>query len=183
MGKKMTLFDLGGQVAFLDRFTGDLAEFIFSDVTALIFVVDLINVSELSRAKYYFDLAIKRISKFSPGAKLYCFLHKIDLIDHSKITDIAENMKKYLIVNIKLPIVFFETTVFTDSIFNAVGRIFGEASGATDVTKELEKFTKENHDVIVSAQLFAENNVPLFGSEGFSHVKPHQTRLKVALKI
>lgn len=176
MGKQLTLFDLGGQVAFLDRFTGDLAEFIFSDVAALIFVVDVINVAELSRAKYYFDLAIKRITSFSPSAKLYCFLHKIDLINQAKIADISDNMKKYLMASVKNPIVFFETTVFTDSIFSSVGKIFGEASGATDITKELEKFVKENNDVIVSAQLFSENNVPLFGSESFSHIKPHQTR-------
>ena len=39
-GKTLTIFDLGGQKGFLDRFIGELAGFIFSKVKIMIFVVD-----------------------------------------------------------------------------------------------------------------------------------------------
>ncbi|MFX1514514.1 MAG: ADP-ribosylation factor-like protein, partial [Promethearchaeota archaeon] len=70
-GTSVTFFDLGGQVAFLDRFTGELASFIFSEVSAFIFVIDTIQVGDLSRAKYYFELALTKLKDFSPSALCY----------------------------------------------------------------------------------------------------------------
>jgi GTPase SAR1 family protein len=54
---RIDIFDLGGQKSFQDRFTGELSEYIFSDVSSFIFVVDSVEIKMLSRAKYYFDLS------------------------------------------------------------------------------------------------------------------------------
>ena len=47
LGKELTVFDLGGQQSFIDRFTGSLAEFIFSEVRAFVFIIDVSKFEEI----------------------------------------------------------------------------------------------------------------------------------------
>ncbi|MHA2294580.1 MAG: ADP-ribosylation factor-like protein [Candidatus Hodarchaeales archaeon] len=177
LGKSVEIFDLGGQVAFLDRFTGELAEFIFSDVKSLIFVLDTVNVSELSRAKYYLDLAAKQIDKHSPTAPTHLLLHKTDLINPNKLDEITMSMKSYLTTGLKRPIAFYTTTVFSDSIFNAFAQILGEVTGTRETTgTKVEKFIKDNPGVGM-VQLFSDRGVPLVGtSSDFYNVSLDQIR-------
>ena len=53
----------------------------FSSVVALIWVVDVSAEDELSRSKFYFDLALENLRQNSPDAQVFCFLHKSDLRD------------------------------------------------------------------------------------------------------
>ena len=39
-GRDLVIYDLGCQTAFLDRFTGELSEFIFQNTVVLIYVID-----------------------------------------------------------------------------------------------------------------------------------------------
>ena len=64
----ITFFDLGGNTAFLDRFTGELSEFIFRGVATLVYVVDSIEMRDFSRVKYYLDRCMERIDQYSPEA-------------------------------------------------------------------------------------------------------------------
>ncbi len=177
LGKKLTIFDLGGQVAFLDRFTGELAEFIFSNVKTLVFVIDTVNVSELTRAKYYMDLAMKQLSHFSPTASTFVLLHKMDLISPDKKEEITMSMKNYLKGDIKHSLSFFETSVFSESIFNAFKSIIG---GPEAVPEELSgilgKFAKENIDTIQTIQFFKETGSPIFAPDQFAHVSVSQAK-------
>ncbi|MFX0206669.1 MAG: ADP-ribosylation factor-like protein, partial [Candidatus Hodarchaeota archaeon] len=94
-GKTLTVFDLGGQKAFLDRFMGELAEYIFTNVNTLIFIVDIVEISKLSLSKYYLDLTVDRLNRYSPNASIYVFLHKIDLLIQNKMQDFCNDIKKY----------------------------------------------------------------------------------------
>ena len=76
LGIEFTLFNLGGQTAFLDRFIGELSEFIFSGVVSFIFSVDALEIKKLPKAKYYFDLALKKLTQYSPSASVFLFIHK-----------------------------------------------------------------------------------------------------------
>lgn len=67
------IFDCGGQENFISVFVGDQAEFIFSDVIVLIWVVDVSNMDQISTSKFYFDHALKRLNQYSPEAEIYVF--------------------------------------------------------------------------------------------------------------
>ena len=166
LGKKISIFDLGGQVSFLDRFTGELAEFVFSNVKCLIFVVDITKFEEISRAKYYLDLCFKNIDKFSPDAYKYVFIHKSDLVKSDKLATIANNLKDFLIGNYKGKIEFYITTIYEESIFKAMGDVYAKVSGAYQTLDPiLDQFVKKNPGIVKIGQIFTKEGTPLTKSE------------------
>jgi len=126
---EITFFDLGGATAFLDRFTGELSEFIFSGVKVLIFVLDSLKIPEISRAKYYFDLCLKNIEQYSPEASVVIFQHKIDIIPKKLREEVYHTCRDYILTGIKKPVLYYETSLFTCSIVIAMSAVFQQALG------------------------------------------------------
>ena len=144
-GKKLTLFDLGGQTNFLDRFNGELAEFIFSNVKAFIYVCDITKFEELSRAKYYLDLAFTNLDKYSPHALKYIFLHKVDLVREDMIPEITENMKDFLTGDYPREVVYYTTSVFKKELFQIMGEISQKVSDIySSITPIIDDFKRNN---------------------------------------
>ncbi|MFX0016590.1 MAG: ADP-ribosylation factor-like protein [Promethearchaeota archaeon] len=159
-GTELTIFDLGGQTAFLDRFTGELSEFIFSGVKSLVFVVDSIKINEISRAKYYLDLSLNKLKQFSPDATVFIFQHKTDQIPKRLRDEVKITIKEYISSGVTQEIKFYSTSVFTDSIFRAMGDVYAEASGARKTLKPLlETFIR--HNAADMAQIFTKEGAPL----------------------
>ncbi|MHA1966604.1 MAG: ADP-ribosylation factor-like protein [Candidatus Hodarchaeales archaeon] len=183
MGEKLTIFDLGGQKALLDRFTGELAQFIFSNVKALLFVVDVGDISRMSRAKYYLDLTLKNLNLYSPLAPVYALLHKIDLFTYEKpqeFENFTSDIKTYLTTNLQKKISFFETTVFSDSIFTAFGKIFANISKSHEsIERVLNKFIEENSKTVEKIQIFSENWVPLIDNSNFTNISVRNIKNKL----
>lgn len=143
-GKKVSMFDLGGQKSFMDRFIGELAEFVFSNVSALVFVVDVSNMDTISQAKYYYEMGRKTLKKYSPDAGLKILLHKMDLIDPAKRNDFITSVKEFL--EFDKNDVVFETNVFDKSIFLAMEKIVkGQDKEPYDLSSFLQKF-KDDHE-------------------------------------
>lgn len=161
LGKKLTLFDLGGQTSFLDRFTGELAEFVFSGVKAFIFVTDVTKFEEVSRAKYYLDLCLKNVDKYSPKSLKYIFLHKIDLVLESKQNEIYENMKEFLLSDYTGQINFHTTSIYSDKLFEVMGKIYSSLSGDyKSIDALLENFIQENSKIISFGQIYSTDGQP-----------------------
>ncbi|UCG01736.1 MAG: 50S ribosome-binding GTPase [Candidatus Heimdallarchaeota archaeon] len=159
-GTELTIFDLGGQTAFLDRFTGELSEFIFSGVKSLVFVVDSIEIKDISRAKYYLDLSLKKLSQFSPEATIFIFQHKTDLIPKKLKDEVKKTINDYLSSGVTQKMKYFSTSVFDDSIFRAMGDVYAEASGARKTLRPLlETFIR--HNGADMAQIFTKEGAPL----------------------
>ncbi|MFX1533106.1 MAG: ADP-ribosylation factor-like protein [Promethearchaeota archaeon] len=179
-GKDLTVFDLGGQKAFLDRFIGELAGFIFSGVKVLIYVVDIVEVNRLSMAKYYLDLALKRIKQYSPTAAVNVFLHKTDLIDQKdqeRLTEFCNNIKTFLSDESDYPMTFFETSVFNPAIFQVFKDLLAPLTeGDGTISSILDGFVKGNADLGTMAQIFTQDEQGLIETENFTHVSPNNTR-------
>ncbi len=159
-GTELTIFDLGGQTAFLDRFTGELSEFIFSGVKSLVFVVDSMEIKDISRAKYYLDLSLKKLTQFSPDASVFIFQHKTDLIPKKLRGEVKNTINDYLSSGVTQNIKSYSTSVFTDSIFRAMGDVYAEASGARKTLRPLlETFIR--HNGADMAQIFTKEGAPL----------------------
>ena len=122
-GKEVSMFDLGGQKSFLERFVGDLAEFIFSHVAVLVYVIDITQVSKLSRAKYYLELALKNIKTYSAEAKVCILLHKTDLIMPDKRSDYIKNFSAFITQDINKQLSIYETSIFNNSAISAFQQI------------------------------------------------------------
>ncbi|MFX0185832.1 MAG: ADP-ribosylation factor-like protein [Candidatus Hodarchaeota archaeon] len=161
-GVELSIFDLGGQTRFLDRFTGDLAEFIFSDVDVFIFVIEPLQVADFSRAKYYLELALEKLTQYSSEASIYFFLHKIDLVPDRYIDKISNTVKSYLIADLSDNIQFYETSVFSESMFRTIGDIFSKMIRLSDnVISILEDFIQRNQTCIDQIQLLTHEGVEL----------------------
>ncbi|MFX0067145.1 MAG: ADP-ribosylation factor-like protein [Candidatus Hermodarchaeota archaeon] len=179
-GKTLTIFDLGGQKAFMDRFIGELAEFIFSGVKVLIYVVDIVEVTRFSLAKYYLDLALKRIKQYSPTAVVYVFLHKIDLIDRTRMTEFCNNVKNYLSTELEHPVTFFETSVFSNSIFDVFkdfkDLITSPSEESETINTLITEFVRANADLVTMTQIFTKDGQALIENGSFTHIFPGDTR-------
>jgi len=118
-GEKLSIFDVGGQKAFLDRFTGELAEFIFTNVRMLIWVVDLTKLEELTRAKFYFDKCLENLEKYSNTAQVAIFLHKKDMVPED-LEFYVYAIKSALLTDISTHVALHLTSVYDDSLFEAI---------------------------------------------------------------
>ncbi len=166
-GTELTIFDLGGQTTFLDRFTGELSEFIFGGVKSLVFVIDSIDIKEIQRAKYYLDLSLKKLNQFSPESSIFLFQHKADLVPKKMRDEVRRTIREYLEVGVNKKIKYFETSVFSDSIFKAMGAVYADASGARKTLRPLlETFIK--HNMADMAQIFTKEGAPLTKVENIS---------------
>ena len=173
-GSKVSMFDLGGQKSFLDRFIGELAEFVFTNVSALIFVVDVSNMDTISLAKYYYDMGKKTLLKFSPKAKTKVLLHKIDLIDQSKKDDFLGSVKEFLEFDIKDEI--FETNVFDQSVFFAMEKIIKSINQNEDTLEAvINKFKEDYEDFIEFISLKDEQNKEMLENSSNNEISTQYT--------
>ena len=78
----ITVLDLGGQKVFLKRFLSIFSPFIFSNVKALIFIIDVSNRTTRNNAVEYFTSCVQKLQTYSPDAKYFVLLHKNDLVRH-----------------------------------------------------------------------------------------------------
>ncbi|MFQ5821641.1 MAG: ADP-ribosylation factor-like protein [Candidatus Heimdallarchaeota archaeon] len=123
-GKSVTIMDLGGQKIFLDRFITKFSPFVFHNVAALIFVVDIANPARFSSSKHYFKAAIQRLKKYSEGAYVFVLLHKMDLLDKGLANDeTLEYLRDLFQQEIDTKITFFETTIYDARVGKALKEI------------------------------------------------------------
>ncbi|MHA1513001.1 MAG: ADP-ribosylation factor-like protein, partial [Candidatus Hodarchaeales archaeon] len=169
------IIDCGGQELFLSNFIGDQAEFIFSDVSILIWVVDLSNFDQVSTGKFYFDHAVNRLHEFSPEAVIFCFLHKSDLLKPNMHDEITANMKTYFTPPVDIEIHFRLTTIHNNSIFLAVGDMIRtliiQDSKVSSLSEAIQTFVRKN-DEIKGITFFNKEGLPLVthGGDMASHV-------------
>ncbi|NHJ03177.1 MAG: hypothetical protein EAX86_13655 [Candidatus Heimdallarchaeota archaeon] len=124
-GTEFVVFDCGGQTAFMDQFTGKLAEFMFSKVASLVFCVNASanGIGQISRAKYYFDLALHRLETYSPSAMVFLILTKMDLVPESLEEEVVEAIITYILHQVPKKVIIFHTSIFDYTATQAVESI------------------------------------------------------------
>jgi len=75
----LNLWDCGGQETFMEKYFSSQRDKIFSNVEVLIYVFD-VQAREYQNQIYYYQACLEAILKFSPQAKIFCLIHKMDLI-------------------------------------------------------------------------------------------------------
>lgn len=150
IGSAFQIFDCGGQEAYIANFVGEQAEFIFSDVSVLVWVIDASNSDQLSTSKFYFDLAIKKLSQYS-NAIVFCLIHKIDLILKHNRKEMLNLIEQYFITPDDLITHYRTTSIHDTSIYEAMGEIirhlFKENVKASSVSETIQQFLRDNKEL------------------------------------
>jgi Glu-tRNA(Gln) amidotransferase subunit E-like FAD-binding protein len=121
----VTILDLGGQRVFVKRFLNEMSPFIFNNVKALIYLIDVSNRSTRNSSVAYFTACINRLQSFSPNVNSFVLLHKNDLVENwPNYENIHEQLKEQLQLASSQEIRFFRTTIYRpETVINTFGRI------------------------------------------------------------
>lgn len=87
----LNLWDCGGQKTYMDSYMDAQRGHVFSSVGVLIYVFDLVATVDPDddRREWESDLRnykdiVSALKEYSPGAQVFCLLHKMDLIDPAR---------------------------------------------------------------------------------------------------
>jgi Ras-related GTP-binding protein A/B len=75
----LSLWDCGGQDRFMESYFESQREYIFTNVEVLIYVFD-IESPEREKDINYFKSSLEALKSNSPSAKVFCLIHKMDVI-------------------------------------------------------------------------------------------------------
>jgi GTPase SAR1 family protein len=159
------IFDCGGQESFISVFVGEQAELIFTNVSVLVWVVDLSDFDQVSTSRFYFKNAVTQLAKYSPSAIIYCLLHKMDLVLADTRPKIIDTLKDFFTPPDKIKIFYRGTSIFDKSIYSAVAEIVQaliiQSSEAKNISDVLQKFI-ESTEELSGIALYTEEGLPVF---------------------
>jgi len=134
---RLNLWDCGGQDVFMENYFESQRETIFQNAEVLIYVLVAVNdkrgpadalkagqSTEMSKDLQYFHQAIASLRQFSPNAKVFCLIHKLDLVHESKREEVLRNYERDLLsagqdMNIRC----FGTSIWDETLFKAWSQI------------------------------------------------------------
>jgi len=123
-------------------FTSQLPQ-IFRSVAVLIYVFDVSSPQRETDVAYYTQ-CLDAIRRHSPDAKLYCLVHKMDLVAaHEKEARFAQRERDLLARSAPLDIHVYGTSIFEDSLYRAWSDIIhAMVPDVRRLEKDLEKFRR-----------------------------------------
>lgn len=176
-GKKVVIFDSGGQLSFLDKLTKtELSDFYFRNVLGIIYVVDVNKIEKLSQSKYYLKIIAKRLKELSPKAPIAIFFHKMDLVAPESEQAVIRNVQKFFRTELDFSFHSYTTTVLNDTIFQSFNEFLYLVTGKEDEGETVESlcrtFLNNYQQQIKSLQLFTTKDRPLLDLDisGFSNL-------------
>ncbi|KAK9476127.1 Gtr1/RagA G protein conserved region-domain-containing protein [Lipomyces japonicus] len=121
----LNLWDCGGQDAYMDNYFSAQRDNIFRLVEALIFVFD-VESKELRKDIETFVLCLRNLYEFSPNAKIFALVHKMDLVVAEKRQDVYRALMKSLedtSAMFSFNVQGFPTTIWDESLYKAWSNI------------------------------------------------------------
>ncbi|VDD80668.1 unnamed protein product [Mesocestoides corti] len=122
-GLVLNLWDCGGQEGFMESYFVNQRENIFRNVEVLIYVFD-VESQDVKKDMAYYRSCLEAINEHSPGAKIFCLVHKMDLVSESRRNAVFLEREKQL-VSITRPVqcVCFGTSIWDETLYKAWSRI------------------------------------------------------------
>ncbi|KAI9502050.1 Gtr1/RagA G protein conserved region-domain-containing protein [Coemansia spiralis] len=120
----LNIWDCGGQHKYLDNYLNEQRENIFGNVEVLIYVFDLETTNKESEYQLYDD-CLRNLAVFSPTAKVYCLVHKMDKIPEPEQKELTvESYRRALAKRSEMfqPDVF-GTSIWDHTLYRAWSRI------------------------------------------------------------
>eukprot|EP01006_Ploeotia_vitrea_P029678 TRINITY_DN62172_c0_g1_i1.p1 TRINITY_DN62172_c0_g1~~TRINITY_DN62172_c0_g1_i1.p1 ORF type:complete len:306 (+),score=139.99 TRINITY_DN62172_c0_g1_i1:33-920(+) len=119
----LNLWDCGGQDAFMLNYFESQRESIFRNCSVLIYVFD-IDSNETEKDLEYFQSCLDAIMQNSKDCKIFCLIHKFDLVPEENRESLFQERAKHLIeMGHPLKITCFRTSIWDETLFAAWSKI------------------------------------------------------------
>ncbi|CAI4035365.1 hypothetical protein SMKI_13G0120 [Saccharomyces mikatae IFO 1815] len=122
----LNLWDCGGQDVFMENYFTKQKDHIFQMVQVLIHVFD-VESTEVLKDIEIFAKALKQLRKYSPDAKIFVLLHKMDLVQLDKREELFQIMMRNLSETSSefgFPnLIGFPTSIWDESLYKAWSQI------------------------------------------------------------
>lgn len=115
----LNLWDCGGQEAFMENYFSSQIDHIFRNVAVLIYVFD-VESRELEKDLMYYRSCLDAIQENSKDARIFCLIHKMDLIPEEQRNQAFKKREDEL-TNISAPlqITCFRTSIWDETLYKA----------------------------------------------------------------
>uniref|UniRef100_T1J570 Ras-related GTP-binding protein A n=1 Tax=Strigamia maritima TaxID=126957 RepID=T1J570_STRMM len=115
----LNLWDCGGQEAFMENYFASQRDNIFRNVEVLIYVFD-VESRELEKDVHYYQSCLEAILQNSPEAKIFCLLHKMDLVQEDQRDMIfLERQQNLMCLSKPLECKCFRTSIWDETLYRA----------------------------------------------------------------
>ena len=139
----LNLWDLGGQQSFMNSYITSQRDQIFQSVEILIYVFDS-ESRDVENDMHYYEQIIEGIIQHSKDAKVFCMMHKMDLVPAAQRQQFLQQKKELITSKSKglIPTVF-ATSIWDESLYQAWSSIvYTLVPNIERLENELEKFCK-----------------------------------------
>ncbi|KAJ3150202.1 hypothetical protein HDU89_003291 [Geranomyces variabilis] len=115
----LNLWDCGGQEVFMENYIAAQRDHIFRNVEVLIYVFD-VESREYERDMHYFQSCIDAILQNSKDARIFCLIHKMDLVQEEQ-RDLVFQEREADIKRRSAPlgITAFGTSIWDETLYKA----------------------------------------------------------------
>lgn len=115
----LNLWDCGGQEAFMENYFAAQRDNIFRNVEVLIYVFD-VESSELEKDMHYYQSCLEAILEHSDDAKVFCLVHKMDLVQEDQ-RDIIFREREEDLKRLSKPLdcSCFATSIWDETLYRA----------------------------------------------------------------
>lgn len=137
----LNLWDCGGQEAFMENYFTSQRDNIFRNVEVLIYVFD-VESRELEKDMHYYQTCLEAILQNSPDAKIFCLIHKMDLVqEDQRDTIFREREDDLKRLSKPLDCTCFRTSIWDETLYKAWSSIVYQLiPNVTQLEQNLENF-------------------------------------------
>uniref|UniRef100_A0A182W036 GTP-binding protein n=1 Tax=Anopheles minimus TaxID=112268 RepID=A0A182W036_9DIPT len=115
----LNLWDCGGQESFMEQYFASQKDNIFRNVEVLIYVFD-VESRELDKDMHYYQSCLEALLVNSPNAKIFCLVHKMDLVAEEQrdiiFKEREEDLKR---CSRPLECTAFRTSIWDETLYRA----------------------------------------------------------------
>ena len=140
----LNLWDCGGQDAFMDSYLNTQRENVFSDAEVLIYVFD-IESREVERDLETYSLVVRALAEYSPGAHIFCLVHKMDLVQNEHRDRIYEERVRLIQARSGgLQLTTFASSIWDQTLYKAwAGIVHAMIPNLSKIERFLGAFAKQ----------------------------------------
>ena len=119
-GYSLNVYDAGGQISYLEEVFAELREAMFSWVKGFFFVIDTSNMDQIDSAANYYKRAIAYLKEYSKEAQIRILAHKFDLLPDKEKEFAIRKIKDKLSIEEDQHVKLVTTSIYSQSIFEAI---------------------------------------------------------------
>ncbi|KAJ3280527.1 hypothetical protein HK104_000608 [Borealophlyctis nickersoniae] len=139
----LNLWDCGGQEVFMENYIASQRDHIFRNVQVLIYVFD-IESREIEKDMHYYQSCLEAILANSKDAKIFCLIHKMDLVQEDQREALFREREMELKRrSLPLSVTCFKTSIWDETLYKAWSSIvYSLIPNVRLLENNLENFAK-----------------------------------------